>query len=241
MERKTLVSIAGFDPTGLAGILRDIQVFQSLGFHGAGTITALTIQSTKKVLRKKDVDKKFIFESLDKIDLKVSGIKIGMLNDEKIGREVLKFIEHKNIKRIVIDPVIFSTSKFRLLSEKGVKFMIERLLPLATCITPNLNEGKILTGEKDIEKILKRLSDMTEGFIVLKNIDGSDLFYDRNYIVSIEPFHRLKNVNMHGSGCVYSSALLSYLAKDMNPLLSAKMAKKYTEEEILSFIKKPVD
>lgn len=241
MEKKILLSIGGFDPTGLAGILRDVQIFNSLGFYGCGAITALTIQSSKKVFKKKDIYRNYIYEALSKIDLNISGVKIGMLNTELSAMEVLKYIEHARVKEIVIDPVLYSTSGYRLISEKGIKFMKERIFPIATAITPNLFEAKKLTGEKKIEKILEKLSKYTQGFIVLKNIDGVDLFFDGSSLVSIEPFHRLKNVKMHGSGCVFSSSLLSFLVKDMKPLQAAKMAKKYTEEEIISFLKKPVD
>lgn len=241
MEKKVLLSIAGFDPTGLAGILRDIQVYNSLGFHGCGTITALTFQSSKKVFKKKNIYKNYIYESLLKIDLKISGVKIGMLNNEISAMEVLKFIEYTGIKKIVIDPVLFSTSGYRLVTEKGMKFMKDRLFPIVTGITPNLDEAKMLTGEKKIDKILMKFSKLTEGFVVIKNINGEDLFFDGNYLVSIKPYHRIKNVKMHGSGCVFSSALLSFLAKDMEPLKAVRLAKNYTEEEIISFLKKPVD
>ncbi len=241
MEKKCLLSIAGFDPTGLAGILRDIQVFNSLGFHGCGTITSLTTQSTNKVFNKKYLPKNYIYYSLLKIDLKISGIKIGMLNNEKSAYEILRFIEDSGIKTIVIDPVLYSTSGYKLISDKGIKFMKERIFPEVTAITPNLDEGKKLTGEKNIENIISKLLEFTKGFVILKNVDGVDIFSDGSYLVEIEPFHRFKKVKMHGSGCVYSSALLSFLAKGMKPLIAAKMAKKYTEEEIISFLKKPVD
>lgn len=241
MERRILLSIAGFDPTGLAGILRDIQVFNSLGFHGCGMITSLTIQSSRKVFKKKDIPQNYIFESLSKIDLDISGIKIGMLNNEKSAMEVLKYIEHSRIKNIVLDPVLFSTSGYRLINEKGIKFMKERIFPFVLSITPNLFEAKALTGEKKIEKILEKLKRLINGFVILKNINGVDIFFDGSNLIDIEPYHRLKDVKMHGSGCVFSSALLSYLSKNMNHLQAAKMAKKYTEEEIISFLKKPVD
>ena len=229
---KRLLSVAGFDPTGGAGILRDIKIFQDLGFEGAGVVSSLTVQSTERVFAAIPLNASYVQEALNHLNLKIDGMKTGMLYTEDVVVEVYKFIKRHSIYPVVVDPVIFSSSGFKLIEDAGIMEMVGHLFSVATFITPNYTEGKYLTGETDPEKIVRSLKSRGPEYIILKMGEegGRDLFYDGKDIVELRG-ERLK-ANLHGSGCTHSSALLCYLSMGLKPLDAAKKAKKYTEDRI---------
>ena len=229
---KHLLSIAGFDPTGGAGILRDIKVFHDLGFEGAGVVSALTVQNSQKVFAAIPLNVSYVEEALNHLDFKINGLKTGMLYTEDIVISVFNFIKRHKIKPVVVDPVIFSSSGFRLLEDAGITEMLGHLFSVSTFITPNYTEGKFLTGEVDPEKIVRSLKKRGAEYVVLKMgaEEGTDLFYDGNEIMELKGQKLAEGI--HGSGCTHSSALLCFLARGEHPLDAAVKAKEYTERRI---------
>lgn len=223
-----VLSIAGFDPTGGAGILRDISVFNSLEITSNAVPTALTVQTSKKVLRISEIPIKYIKETLELIK-ETQGVKIGMLNNEKVVKVVTDFLKAKKPKFVVLDPIINSSSGYTLINRKGLKEMKKSLIPLSTFITPNLSEGKLLTEEKIPKKIAENLHSMGAKYVIITGIeDANDLFFDGEKIELIKGTKI--DFSFHGSGCFYSSYLLGELIRGSNPLQAAKKAKKAIEK-----------
>lgn len=223
----SVLTIAGFDPTGEAGICRDISVFNSLGIVAKAIPTALTVQTSKKVFSTLSVPIKYIKESLDSLK-EIRGVKIGMLYNEKVAKVVFDFLKRRKPKIIVLDPIINSSSGYPLISARGLKEMEKSLIPISTFITPNLTEGKFLTREKDPEEIAKKLLSMGTKYVIITGIDKkNDLFYDGIKAVLIKGSKF--DFSFHGSGCFYSSYLLGQLILGCRPLEAAKKAKKAIE------------
>jgi hydroxymethylpyrimidine/phosphomethylpyrimidine kinase len=224
----SVLTIAGFDPTGGAGILRDISVFDSLGISSTAVPTALTVQTHEKVLSTSEIPIKYIKETLESFK-GIHGIKIGMLHNEKVVKVVADFSKAKKPKFIVLDPVINSSSGYPLINRNGLTEMKKILIPLSTFITPNLSEGKLLTGEEIPEKIAKNLHSIGVKYVIITGIeDANDLFFDGEKTELIKGTKI--DFSFHGSGCFYSSYLLGELMLGSKPLKAAKKAKKAIEE-----------
>jgi hydroxymethylpyrimidine kinase/phosphomethylpyrimidine kinase len=169
----------------------------------------------------------FLKETLKKID-KVDGVKIGMLYDENIVKEVILFLKDIKIPYIVLDPIIKSSSGYPLISNKGISLIKESLMPLSTFVTPNLEEAKFLTSEKEVPKMLKKLYSFGSKYIIITGVNGKDdYFFDGSNITLIkgEPF----KFTLHGSGCFYSSHLLCRLLLGDSPIKATKSTKKAIE------------
>ena len=221
------LTIAGFDPTGEAGVSRDISVFNSLGIPSTAIPTALTVQTSERVLSTSEIPIKSIKEALKALgNFRV--VKIGMLYDEKVVKIISNLLKKRKPEFVVLDPIINSSSGYHLISPKGIEEMKKDLFPLSDLITPNLSEAKLLTGEDDPEKIAEILYSMGPKYIVITGIeDANDLFYDG------EKFELIKgkkiNFSFHGSGCFYSSYLLGVVYLGCGPLQAAKKAKEAIE------------
>ena len=223
-----VLTIAGFDPTGGAGILRDTSVFKSLGIPSNAVPTALTVQTHEKVLSTSAIPVKYIKEALMSFK-EVHGVKIGMLYNEKVVKVVSEFLKERNPEVIVLDPIINSSSGYPLISKKGFEEMKKSLIPISTFITPNLEEGKLLTREKNPKKIVKNIHSMGAKYVIITGIKtANDLFYDGEKIEFMEGCKI--DFSFHGSGCFYSSYLLGKLILGSEPLQAAKKAKKAIEE-----------
>ncbi len=223
----SVLTIAGFDPTGGAGILRDVSVFNSLGISSKAVPTALTVQTDEKVLSTSDIPIKYIKKILKSFK-ETHGVKIGMLYNEKVVKTISEFLKERNPEFIVLDPIINSSSGFPLISKKGLKEMKKSLIPVSTFITPNLEEGKLLTNEKNPEKIAKNIHSMGAKYVIITGIGtANDLFYDGEKVELIEGSKI--NFSFHGSGCFYSSYLLGELILGSKPIEAAKKAKKAIE------------
>lgn len=220
----SVLTIAGFDPTGEAGILRDASVFNSLGIPSKAVPTGLTVQTSEKVLSTAEIPIKYIKESLSTFK-EIRGVKIGMLYNEKVVKAVTDFLKEKKPKFIVLDPIINSSSGYPLISKKGLEEMKKSLIPISDFITPNLEEGKSLTQEKNPEKIAKKLYSMGVKHVIITGIDtADDLFYDGKRFKLIKGTKI--DFSFHGSGCFYSSYLLGKLILGSESLHAAKNAKK---------------
>jgi len=234
-----VLSIAGFDPTGGAGVLLDTKIFSLFGLKGAGIPTTLTLQTTSEFQGWEAVNPEYLGKTLEFIfsDLPIKGIKIGMIgtceNAEIIG-EFLKR-ERKKIPWVVLDPVLKATLNYDLFSSpEFVKILKTKIFPFVDIITPNIYEAEVLAEKSVKEKtqlfeIAKRLLNLGVKAVIITGWQSSffvwDLFFDENKKL----FLKKKKLfgSFHGTGCAFSSALLSYLIYGFNPEEAFKKAKNW--------------
>ena len=245
MSDRTVVAltIAGSDSGGGAGIQADLKTFSALGVFGKTVITSITSQNTLGVQAVDDLPVGVVESQLKSIleDNKCQAVKTGMLGNEQIVDRVASLLKRYRIKKLVIDPVIFSTSGKKLLTPSGVETMKKRLLPLAHLVTPNIKEAEILSGirirrpadrkpaAREILKTGVRAVVLTGGH--LKG-QPEDLFLD-NTGMEILSSERLSKSDPHGTGCVFSSAITAGLALGWQTLPAVKAAKEFIGRAIL--------
>jgi hydroxymethylpyrimidine kinase / phosphomethylpyrimidine kinase / thiamine-phosphate diphosphorylase len=234
---KTVLTIAGSDSSGGAGIQADIKTIISHRLYATSVITALTAQNTTGVYGVCQVNPDFVAQQLDAVftDIYPDAIKIGMvLNTEIIAVIVEKLREYQG-KNIVVDPVMISTSGSDLLKADAMKMLIEQLIPLATVITPNIAEAQRLSDlkietKKDMEKAAIEISKKYAGDILIKGGHlkdcSDDLLYTKGSFYWYEQ-ENINNYNTHGTGCTLSSAVACNLAIGKNVQESVLYAKQY--------------
>lgn len=231
-----LLSIAGSDPSGGAGIQADLKTFSALGGYGMAAITALTAQNTKGVTGVYELPSEFVLKQVQAIfdDIRVDAVKIGMAGSSQTIGMLADFLQAKNPPVIVLDPVMVAQSGDTLLSPEAIKRLKIDLLPLASVITPNIPEAEILTGKKfdgDMERCAKELLALGAQAVLLKggHLDGKtshDLYADKSTVNLLEE-KRIDTKNNHGTGCTLSSALAAFMAKGLPASEAAIHAKRY--------------
>ncbi|MCH2606118.1 MAG: bifunctional hydroxymethylpyrimidine kinase/phosphomethylpyrimidine kinase [Nitrospinales bacterium] len=242
----TVLTIAGSDSGGGAGIQADLKTFSALGVFGKTIITSITSQNTFGVQSTYDLPTSVIGEQFRAIsaDKKCQAVKIGMLGNEETVFLVSKMAKKNRMKNIVVDPIVSSSSGKRLLTLGGVKALKELLLPLATLVTPNIREAELLSGLK-----IRSLADRKKAArIILKtgvravlitggHLKGNpdDLLLDeKGFQVFLSG--RLSKLDIHGTGCVFSSAIAAKLALGVSLRLAVQRAKEYINQSILGSI-----
>lgn len=243
----TVLTIAGSDSGGGAGIQADIKAISAMGCYAASAITAITVQNTLGVQAVHPVPLDILRGQIDAVlsDIGADAIKIGMLHSSEVVNLVAEMIEKYQIRNIVLDPVMVSTSGHRLIEEDAVEVIKTRLMPLARVITPNVPEAEILAGckiagEDEFEAIARRLSDNGNVSVLMKagHLSGDslvDYFYNAedDTITKLQS-KRVQTRNTHGTGCTLSSAFAASLAKGENLTDAAISAKRYIEQAIIS-------
>lgn len=234
---KTCLTIAGSDSSGGAGIQADLKTMTVNGVYAMSVITALTAQNTQGVSGILDVSPEFITSQMDAVftDIYPDAIKIGMVSSPEIVEAIAKSLENYEAKNIVLDPVMVATSGAVLLKEEAMDSLINRLIPLADVITPNIPEGEILAGmkienEDDMEKAAEIIGEKYNCAVLLKGghkvNDANDLLYRKgNFKWFLS--ERIDNNNTHGTGCTLSSAIAANLAKGEDLNQAIKNAKEY--------------
>ena len=234
---KKVLSIAGSDCSGGAGIQADIKTITAHKLFATTAITALTAQNTLGVFGVVDVESEFVEKQLDCIfnDIRPDAVKIGMVSSSKIIDAIAKKLEKYKAENIVVDPVMVSTSGSKLLSDEAMNALITKLLPLGTVITPNIAEAETLCGfkinsENEMIKSAEKISELTSSAILIKGghfgEDANDLLYKKGEISWFKT-KRIDNPNTHGTGCTLSSAIACNLAKGYNLQESIQNAKNY--------------
>ena len=236
------LTIAGFDPSSGAGITADLQTFAAHGLFGISAITALTVQSTLGVAAVEPLSAELLRQTLDHLnsDLPPAGIKIGMLATGEIVAETAAFINsNKLLVPIVLDPIVLSSSGAPLLDQEGLHLLQEELLHRVSWITPNWAELAVLTSRKvqfapDAETALHALGlRYPHLYIVATGGDHGDKPIDllRTPTGEIHSFpgKRVDTTSTHGTGCAFSSALLSRLILGDTPLTAVAGAKAFVE------------
>ena len=219
-----VLTIAGSDSGGGAGIQADLKTFAALGCYGMTAITALTAQNTVGVQGIHAVPPAFLQSQLQSVieDIGVDAVKIGMLHEPGVVEVVAWAIQHYQLQRVVLDPVMVATSGDRLIADATVRVLVDQLFPLATVITPNLDEASLLLGRpiaavSDLSGAAQALLSQGARAVLLK---GGHLPGDQVVDVLARPGHvdmvlssaRMASRNTHGTGCTLSSAIAAHLA-----------------------------
>lgn len=236
-----ILSIAGSDPSGGAGIQADLKTFSALGCYGMATLTALTAQNTKGVEAVHQVPHDFVAHQIDAVfaDIRVDAVKIGMAGSPQTIGVIGEAIQRHKPGYVILDPVMVATSGDRLLSEDAIVALRKTLVPLARVITPNVPEAEILLGKSlehdfrfNMEDMAKALLGLGTRGVMLKggHLGGptsKDIYADEDGTLEMMEATRIKTIHNHGTGCTLSSALACYLAKGLPPAEAARASKTY--------------
>jgi len=234
---KKILTIAGSDCSGGAGIQADIKTITAHKMYAMSAITALTAQNTTGVYGVLEATPEFVGQQLDCIftDIVPDAVKIGMVSNAAIIEMIADKLKEYGAKNIVVDPVMVSTSGSKLLSDGAMDALIKRLLPIAAVITPNIPEAESLCGfsietEGDMLRAAKVIAKMVQGGVLIKGghltTSADDLLYVNN---EAHWFHspKIDNPNTHGTGCTLSSAIACNLALENSMEESINNAKEY--------------
>lgn len=235
------LTIAGVDPSGGAGLLADVKAMSACGAYACGVVTALTAQSTRGVFGVEGVDPAFVKKQLEVLfdDIEIDAVKIGMLADAPVIEAVASVLEARRPRWVVIDPVMVAKSKDRLLAVDAVTALKNRLLPLASIITPNLPEAAELLGRSEIEE-REKMPELAQTLLTLlppesavllkgghlRTTDSPDLFMTKTESHWLEG-PRLRTKNTHGTGCTLSSAIAALLPQSGSVFEAVRGAKRY--------------
>ncbi len=247
MKYNRVLTIAGSDSGGGAGIQADIKTISACDCFATSAITAITVQNTLGVSDVLGLPAYIIEGQIDAVlsDIGTDAIKIGMLHSIEVIEVVCKMLDKYNVQNIVLDPVMVSTSGHKLIEDDAIKMLMDELMPRASIITPNIPEAEILLGIKidnqiDLPLVAKELSEKNGVSILLKAghlVDNTliDIFYDAHTQTAHELIsQRIYTKNTHGTGCTLSSAVASMLAKGHSPVKAAYLGKEYINAAILS-------
>ena len=239
---KTVLTIAGSDCSGGAGIQADIKTMIMNGVYAMSVITALTAQNTTGVFGIQESPVEFVDQQMDCVfqDIFPDAVKIGMLSSPEIMHHVAAGLQKYEARHIVLDPVMVSTSGHRLMQKEAEETLQKELFPLAAVITPNIPEAEVLTGLKitdadSMELAARAISNKFHISVLLKGghrvEDANDLLYTDGKTQWLKG-ERIDNPNTHGTGCTLSSAIASNLAKGYDLTDSVIRAKSYLTDAL---------
>ncbi|HEV2668536.1 MAG TPA: bifunctional hydroxymethylpyrimidine kinase/phosphomethylpyrimidine kinase [Blastocatellia bacterium] len=245
----TVMSIAGFDPSGGAGTLADIKTFAAMGCFGTAAITSVTFQNTVAVYGASHQMAEVLRSQIEAVinDFEIAAVKIGMTPTRELIEAVAEIVEKKRLPNVVVDTVIRSTSGYDLIDEDAVGSLIERLLPLADVITPNLAEAERLTGLETqdlggMKRAAERIHEMSAAptprrtarrAVLVKGghleDEATDVLFDgREFHFFRAP--KIATVDVRGTGCTLSSAIAALLARGCEIPEAVARAKQYLSE-----------
>jgi len=243
--RQKVLIIAGSDSSGGAGIQADIKTVTSLGCYAMTAITAVTAQNTTGVksivpIKPKDISSQIDFSAKD---IRPNAIKIGMLHSKQVIQAVLKSLNKIKIKKIILDPVMIAKGGYKLIDDKAIKVLKDKLLRKAYLITPNIPEAEVLTNTRiknlnDMIKVANILLKFGVKNILLKGGHGKTKFVNDVFLnkkkLKIFKSKRIKTKNTHGTGCTLSSAITTFFACGKTINKSCELAIKYVNQSIRS-------
>ncbi|HXR48802.1 MAG TPA: bifunctional hydroxymethylpyrimidine kinase/phosphomethylpyrimidine kinase [Candidatus Limnocylindrales bacterium] len=238
------LTIAGSDSGGGAGVQADLKTFAAFGVHGASAITCLTAQNPRRVLAVESTPAKMLRQQIEAVfqELRPAAVKTGMLLSVENVRTVANFFRSQRRPLLVVDPVMVSTSGASLLAPAAIKVLQERLLPLATLVTPNLREAEILTGRKitSVENMRAAAREIHTRFGCAALVKGGhwrgtheavDIFFDGRAELLLNA-RFIKGVRTHGTGCTFSAAITAALALGHDLPRAVGLAKNYITQAI---------
>src|SRR2546426_823791 len=240
-----VLTIAGFDPSSGAGVTADIKTIAAHGCYGVACITALTVQSTSGVRRIKPLSPDLVAETLKELtsDVAIAAVHIGMLGSGRIVRAVAEFLAKEKPQNVVLDPILKSSSGTDLVDRTGARLLIEKLLPLATIVTPNVDEASALTGlavtnPEQMRAAATKLQAMGAEAVVItggdleKAIDLLSFTSKRGIEQEVFKAERQRSNSTHGTGCAFATAMACHLALDRGLAEAALLAKTYVTAAI---------
>ncbi len=233
-----VLTIAGSDSGGGAGIQADLKTFMAQGCYGMSAITALTAQNTRGVFGVHPVPADFVAQQIDRVleDIGADAVKTGMLFSSSIIAAVADALTRHGVKTLVVDPVMVATSGDVLLQADARATMIAQLLPLALVVTPNVPEAEVLSGVKVVDdasllEAAQRIHAMGPRYVLMKGghlpgAEAVDVLYDGTLW---RPYRapRIDTVNTHGTGCTYAAAIAAHLARGLGVEDAVTAAKTY--------------
>jgi len=237
-----VLTIAGFDPSSGAGITADIKTVAAHGCYGVAAITALTVQSTAGVKQVTPVDPVLLRKTLEMLvaDVKVSAVHVGMLGSGEIAAVIADFLRGTLLPNVVLDTVLVSTSGARLIDDSGIQVLREKLIPLASAITPNVNEAEVLTGlaisnSEEMKQAAERLHEMGAKGVVITGGElekATDILSLKSGDFQSFKSDRLDTNFTHGTGCAFSTAIAANLAQGRPLPEAVLLAKAYVTAAI---------
>ena len=243
-----ILSIAGIDPSGGAGVLADVKAISALGGYACAVVTALTAQNTRAVTGVLPTTPEFVGEQLDTLlaDVRIGATKIGMVGRAAVITKVAERLTHWRVAPIVLDPVMVAKSGDALLDRSATGALREALVPLATILTPNLPEAGALLGARPVETV-KEMYRAAERLRSLMRDDGgrwvylkgghlpgdeaTDLLHDGDRMIELKAA-RVATSNRHGTGCTLSAALATLLPQSPDVPTAARRAKAYLTQAL---------
>jgi hydroxymethylpyrimidine/phosphomethylpyrimidine kinase len=237
------LTIAGFDPSGGAGLQADLKTFLAFNVYGTSVVTSIAVENTCEVRDVFDMPVSLVEEQMDVIldDIDIDAAKTGMLSSEEIIKAVAEKVDGRGIKKLVVDPVMIAKTGGRLLRKGAETAMVDRIVPLAYVITPNAPEAEAISGvevrdEHSALEAAERIVEMGARNVMIKggHLEGEksvDLLFDGKDLLKVEG-RRIKTKNTHGTGCTLSAAIASGLAKGKSVYDSARDARAYVQRAI---------
>lgn len=252
-----VLTIAGFDPSSGAGVTADIKTIAAHGCYGVACATAMTVQSTSGVKKVDPLDPALVADTLEELaaDVDIAAVHIGMLGSGKVARAVADFLSgqtngkagssHRKtgLPNIVLDPILKSSSGADLLDASGTKVLVDRLIPLADVVTPNVDEAAVITGIKikeqdEMRAAAAKLHEMGASSVVItgghldKATDLLSFTTKRGVEQEIFKAERQRSNSTHGTGCAFATALACHLALDRGLAEATLLAKTYVTAAI---------
>src|SRR5580765_1236074 len=246
-----VLTIAGFDPSSGAGVTADIKTIAAHACYGVSCITAITVQSTSGVKRVEAIDPALVTDTLEELvaDLEIASVHIGMLGDGRVAKAVADFLKPAGsggarLPNIVLDPILKSSSGADLLDAAGTRVLIERLIPLADVVTPNVDEAALITGIKKVEELdemraaAAKLHKMGAPAVVItgghleKAMDLLSFTTKRGVEQEVFKAGRQRSNSTHGTGCAFATAMACHLGLDRGLPEAVLLAKAYVSAAI---------
>jgi hydroxymethylpyrimidine/phosphomethylpyrimidine kinase len=240
-----VLTIAGFDPSSGAGVTADIKTIAAHGCYGIACISALTVQSTSGVRRVDAVSPELMTETLRELasDIGISAVHVGMLGSAKVVKAVAEFLAKEKLPNIVLDPILKASSGAALVDSAGAKLLLEKLVPLATVVTPNVDEASALTGlavtnPDQMRAAATKLHSLGASAVVVtgghldKAIDLLSFTSKRGIEQEIFKSERQRSNSTHGTGCAFATAMACHLAQGRGLPEAVLLAKAYVTAAI---------
>ncbi|HZP62273.1 MAG TPA: bifunctional hydroxymethylpyrimidine kinase/phosphomethylpyrimidine kinase [Terriglobales bacterium] len=240
-----VLTIAGFDPSSGAGVTADIKTIAAHGCYGVAGITALTVQSTAGVRRVEPVSAEVLTQTLDELisDVDASAVRVGMLGSGRVVKAVADFLAKNKLPNVVLDPILKSSSGANLLDSAGAKLLKEKLLPLASVVTPNVDEASALTGLAvtnldQMRAAAHKLHDLGSAAVVItgghleKAIDLLSFTSKAGIQQEVFKSARLRSNSTHGTGCAFATSIACHLGLGRGLPEAVLLAKAYVAATI---------
>jgi hydroxymethylpyrimidine/phosphomethylpyrimidine kinase len=236
------LSIAGFDPSGGAGLIADIKTFTAFGCFATAAVTSLTFQNTTGVFGAAPQTAETVRAQVLPImeDFKVECVKTGMLPTREVIAEVARLFRETSLPAPVVDPVVRSTSGYDLIDDDALRSLVRELLPLARLVTPNIPEAERITGlritdEDEMREAARRMRGMGARAVLVKggHLEGDALdVLDNEGQITIFRGARIVTNATHGTGCTLAAAIAACLAKRMDLISAISTAKRFVKDAI---------